>query len=284
MAGTGTRSTGAGGGTGRAAKATPKTAAKATAKGPASGTRARSQRAAAAAAAAPPAETLTFTTAVKEPVRQPIPVTFCGDEWIVQRPKDAVLVFASMVAAENVSDAERAAAVTQFLQGTLVSDQWARFIARAIDVDDPVNLTEARALVEGLLERWTAWPARGRVDPLVIEPVDGQHTPSEPVRLVHTQLDIDVLAHRPKNLILLMVIAAQAAHGDLGQHMWAVSTFLDASLGEADRQRIAFRMRSRHDELDVEHVVAMVDQLAHRWGDEAQGSNRAQRRAAARGR
>ncbi|WP_367139279.1 hypothetical protein [Saccharothrix sp. HUAS TT1] len=223
-------------------------------------------------------ETLEFRTPKRAREEQPIPVTLCGEELVVQRPKDAVLYFAATAIGADVPEPDRAMAVIQFLSGTLGLVDRKRFIDRAIDPADPVDLGATVQLVGGLLERWNAWPARGRVEPLVVE-ADPAPVTGEPVHIVNEDLELDLVAHPPKDLVLMFVAAALATGANEGQQAWSVGIFLDAALERADRDVVARRMRDHDDDLDLEHIAEIVQHLIERWSPKA---NRAARRDAAR--
>jgi hypothetical protein len=229
---------------------------------------------------APPPDRLTFTTPRKERLAQPVSVTFCGEEFTVQRPKDSVLFAAQVVAAGDVVGPDRAAAILQFLNSTLEAQDRYRYFARVIDRADPVNLSATIELVAELARRWGDWPADGDVAPVVIEP---SPTPStgQPVEIVHEELDLEFVCHPPKDVILLFTAASLATGAAPGQQAWAIALFLDASLSGEDALMVATRLKDTRDDLDLGDIAEIVMKLMERWG---QGllTNRAARRAAAR--
>lgn len=223
-------------------------------------------------------DTLTYTTPARTRDPQPIPVTWCGEDLTITRPKDSVLYFATTVTASDIDESDRALAMIQFLDGTLTPDQRKRFFRRVLDREDPINARATIALVQGLTERWAKWPANGDVEPLIIEQQPSMVL-GEPVEIVHEGLDLAVVAHPPKDLVLFYVGASVATTATEGQQAWAVGMFLDASLDPADSYVISRRLRDRDDDLDLRHISEIVADLIHRWTPKA---NRAQRRAAAR--
>lgn len=223
-------------------------------------------------------DTLTFDTPARRRNPMPIPVTLCGTEFTVDRPKDAVLYFAQTVAADTVSDADRALAILQFIDGTLTVDRRKEFFDRVRDLADPLDMHATVELVTGLVERWGDWPHDGNVEPLVVEP-GPQQPRKEPVRVQHPDLDIDMEAHQPKDLVLLIVAASLATTATLGQQAWSMGLFLDACLTPADSLIISHRLRDPADDLDMDHIADIAGRLVQRWQP---AGNRAERRAAAR--
>lgn len=221
-------------------------------------------------------ETLTFQTPARRRDEQAIPVELCGEAFTVKRPKDAVIYFASQVVGSDIGDADRAMAVLQFIDSTLEPVDRKRYFDRVIDRADPVDLRASLDLVGGLLERWNAWPADGQVEPLVVDtaPVS---TVGEVINIVNDELELDVDAHPPKDIVLLFVSASMATGANLGQQAWAIGLFLDAALDPGDALIISHRMRHGDDDLDLDHIAEIVQELVNRW---APRRNRAERRAA----
>lgn len=224
-------------------------------------------------------DTLTYSTPARTRDPQPIPVTWCGQDLTVTRPKDAVLYFASTVTASDIDESDRALALVQFLDGTLTAEQRKRFFDRVLDRDDPINARSTIALVRGLTERWAKWPASGEVEPLVVEPQPDMVL-GDPVTVVHDALDLEFVAHPPKDIVLFYVASSIATTASAGQQAWAIGMFLDASLDSSDSHAVSRRLRDRDDDLDLQHVSEIVADLITRWVPDR--PNRAQRRAAAR--
>lgn len=228
---------------------------------------------------APAMEQLTFTTPAKRHEDQPVPVDWCGEHLTVRRPKDTVLYFASPIGDASSAGPDQAAAMFQFLDDTLEPDQNKRFYDRTLDRDDPINEATTIALIRGLLERWNDWPGDEHVTPLVIEPVEARIV-GEPVNVHHSELDLDVVAHPPKDIVMDLVSSVIAKTTGPGQQAFAIGMFLDASLEAADAWDIARRRRDRADGLDLNHLSEIVADLLSHWAPRP--ANREQRRAAAR--
>jgi hypothetical protein len=224
-------------------------------------------------------ETLTFTTATTKRRRQPLTVEFCGETITLQRPKDAVMFFSGVTIADMVADADRAAAILQFLQSVFEPADRHRFFERALDRDDPVNMRACLDLVAGAVEAWTNWPATGTPEPLVVEAAASDQA-GEPVSVVHKDLGLELVCTPPKDLVLLFVTASLATGSRSGQLAWAVGLFLDAALTPADRMVVAQRMRNPDDDLDLDHIADIVKDLTEHWVPKP--ANRATRRAANR--
>lgn len=223
-------------------------------------------------------ETLTFTTPAKARLSQPVPVTLCGEEFVVQRPKDSVLYFAQTVVAGDVVGPDRAGAVLQFLNAALDAQDRYRYFLRVIDRDDPVDLQATLHMLGELAQRWGNWPNTGDPEPVVV-PVRDRPEPPAPVRVVHQSLGLDFEAHAPKDAAQLFVSASMATGANPGQQAWAVGLFLDASLRPEDALLISARMRDTQDDLDLGDMAEIVTELVGRWD---LGTNRAARRAANR--
>lgn len=223
-------------------------------------------------------ETLSFSTPARTRAEQPIPVTWCGEELVIRRPKDSVLFFGAEIGADDAAD--QAAALIDFLDGTLDPAQRKRFFDRIRDREDPINIATTGALVDGLMQRWNNWPDDDQVEPLVIEPTPTPVVGSD-VRVLHEDLDLDVVAHPPKDIVRALVGSALATTATVAQQAWVLGLFLDAALDPADAMVIARRLRSRDDDLDLHHIAEIVADLVERWAPTA---NRAERRAAARAR
>lgn len=222
-------------------------------------------------------ETLSFTTPARTRAEQPVEVDLCGDTFTVRKPKQAVLYFAQAIIGDTVSDADRAMSLLQFLDAGLSPIDRKRFFDRCLDRDDPVNLQASLDMLNGLVDRWNNWPAKGKPAKVVIKP--NSTTPvGEAVELVHEDLDLRFTAHPVKDIVMMIVQASMAAGANVGQQAWAVGLFLDAALDPADAFIVARRMRNPDDDLDLEHIAEMVQSLLAKWNGKP--GNRAERRAA----
>lgn len=221
---------------------------------------------------------LTFDTPIESREPRPVPVDLCGETLTVQRPKDAVIFFAQRVAGGSVTEPDQALAVLEFVEGTFEAKDRQRFFERICTFDDPVDLTACMTMLTGLLDRWGNYPEQEDPDTVVVE---SSYTP--PVgREQHLDLPdigIDMVAHPPKDIVLLFTSASMATGVNVGQQAWLVSLFLDAALKPADAWTVARRLRNRGDDLDLSHVAKIVQELIDGWRP---GLNREQRRAAGR--
>lgn len=222
-------------------------------------------------------DTLSYSTPAKRRDPQPITVDWCGETLTIRRPKDSVLYFASVVTATDVSEPDRAAAMFDFLNGTLEPDQRKRFFTRVLNRDDPINAATTIALIGHLFDTWHNWPGQPP-DTIVIEEQPGTAL-GDSVQVEHPDLDLDVNAHPPKDIVLFFVASSLATTATVGQQAWSIGLFLDASLDAADSLLISQRLRDRNDDLDLHHISEIVGDLIARWSPQ---TNRAQRRAAAR--
>lgn len=228
-------------------------------------------------------DTLTFTTPTRRRASQPpLSVNWCGEQITVRRPKDSVLYFSSPAMDNDVPPADRAAAVFEFLHGTLEPADHKRFLERLLDRDDPINLRSCVALIEALMDRWNN-PPKGAAKAkrvLVIEPQEPLHL-GEPETIRNAELDLDFVAYPPKDLVMFLVAASTAGASTMGRQAWAIGMFLDACLEPSDQMEISQRLRDRDDALDLEHISEIVGHLIGKWAPKAR---RAERRAAARAR
>ncbi|MBB3665936.1 hypothetical protein FB384_004895 [Prauserella sediminis] len=226
-------------------------------------------------------KTLTFETPRSKRTPMPVQVDLCGEHITVQRPKDSVLFFAQQVAGQSVGEADQAMAVLDFVEGTLEPQDRQRFFERICEFNDPVNLDACLTMLTGLVQRWSNWPdddPHYEPDPVV---VTSDYTPPTdreiPVEL--PDLDIQLTAYPPKDIVLLFTSASLATGANTGQQAWLVALFLDAALTEQDAWMINRRLRSRDDDLELIHVAEMVKHLIEAWKP---GLNRQERRARAR--
>lgn len=226
-------------------------------------------------------ETLNFTTPttrVRE--KQPVTVDFVGETITITRPKDWVLLSARTCLADNVTDSERALSLLQFLLGTLGQQGYSRFLSRALDRDDPINLTSVITLISKLLETWADYTDNAAV---TVEPTDESGVISdEPVRIVNDDLGIDYVFHPPKDLIIMAVAATLSSPED-GAQQWACELFLDACLDRTDAVFLKRRLRISDDDndlLDVDDIAPIMKTLLERWEPGQRAAlNRAERRA-----
>lgn len=228
-------------------------------------------------------ETLTFTTpTTRTREKQPIQVDFVGDELTINRPKDWVIWSARTCLADNITDAERAMSVLQFLLGALGQQGYARFLQRGLDREDPLNLAATLTFISRLVETWSDYKHGAA---LTIEPVPGGIV-GDPVRVVNDDLGIDAVFSPPKDIII-MAVAATLSSSEDGAQQWAVELFLDASLERADAVMLKRRLRISDDDtdpLDVDDIAPIMSSLLERWEPaQQQAVNRAQRRAQAKG-
>lgn len=206
-----------------------------------------------------------FTTKSKAPRQpQPVQVTFCGEQFVVERPKDATLFFASRVVAEDVPEGDRAQALLQFVQNTLDPITYKRFLERALDPADPVDLQATLRLVAELVDRWNNWPARGPAMPVVIK-ADPAPPLGDPIDVVDEDLGLDFVAHPPKDLLMAFVAAALATGANPGQQAWSIGIFMDAVLDPETRSTIRRRLVARHDDLDIGNLADLVRYLIGQW-------------------
>lgn len=211
--------------------------------------------------------------------QQPVTARLCGHEFTFHPPKRAVLFFASTMLSDEVSEADRAAAMLQLLNGTLEPGDQKRLMDVCIDRSNPIGRDVIFQLVGSLLERW----GDENTDTSTLEiagPDDGPvFYGDKPIQVRNDELDLDFTAHPVKDVVLMLVSSGISTTGSVGQQAWCVGTFLDACTDAGDSFTLNTRLRSRHDSLELEDLVEIVVQLIERWAPEQAPTNRAQRRA-----
>lgn len=222
-------------------------------------------------------ETLSFTTPARTRTRHTVDVDLCGERMTVERPKAAVLFFAAQMAGSDVVDVDRAMSAKSFLDSALTDPDRKRFYDRVIDRADPVDIDAFLDLVDGLVARFSSTNTDTSV--LVIDPTPGE-TSGEPVKIVNDDLDLEVIAHPPKELVRLFVRASLATGANAGQQAWAVAFFLDSALDPGDRDVVSRRLAHPGDLLDLEDIIDIVNEVNSYWSEGPR--NRADRRAAAK--
>src|SRR5690606_13335312 len=235
-------------------------------------------------------ETLEFSSPqrAKATRKPPVTVHLCGHDITFHEPKQTVKCFAGNLIADEVSEADRAMALLQFINGSLDGAEQKTFTDRATNRDDPLGRAAVLELVATLLNRWSDEPTEQAAGAtLTIDGPEGgpEFYGDEPVRLHNPDLDLDLVAYPPKDLALMLVASGMATGSTLGQQAWSVGVFLDSCLEPPARLLLNHRMRDRNDPIEITDVTDVVVQLLERWAPEhapTAGGNRAARRAAAR--
>lgn len=213
--------------------------------------------------------------------KRSVPVSLCGHDVTFHEPKDTVKFFASQMIADEVSEADRAMALLQFLNGTLDPGDQKRLMDRIADRADPLGRAAVMELVATLLDRWSDAPStKGTVT--IDGPDDGPvFYGDEPIHIVNDELRLDFAAHPPKDLALLLVASGISTGSGVGQQAWSVGFFLDSCTDAQDRLVLNHRLRARDDVLDLTHLTDLVSQLLGRWAPDyvPDAPNRAARRA-----
>jgi hypothetical protein len=216
-----------------------------------------------------------FSSPVRK-ARQARPITvdlYGKHEIVLQRPKDAVLFFASVAGADNASSGDRAAAIIQFVNGATEPVQQQKFWQLAIRGE--LNLQATVDLITAATTRWQHWDAKNTA------PIRITWTPSaaeyEPVEVVNEDLDLHLVCTPPTDLILTCVAASMASSASEADQAWGIGMFLDAALSPADGMVVSQRLRSLNGDLELEDVGEIVTRLIDVWKPT---SNRDGRRAA----
>jgi|SRR5690625_338411 len=231
----------------------------------------------------PTPEVIEFTTP-KARARETVTtkVTLCGEDLHARRPKDAVLFFAQSAMSEIASDSDRAMAMLQILDASCDSVSRHRILERACDRQDPVTAQAVYQMIEALTERWSPETKTPADHPVVVNPSPDAAPQADPVRIVNEDLDLDLVCHPPKDLILHITSSGLARGAGQGQQAWCVMLFLDAALSQSDAVSLSQRMRRPNDPLDLEALMSIIETLMKRWyPDSAAEGTRAQRRAKA---
>lgn len=219
----------------------------------------------------------TSSTGKSSPKPTVTKVNLVGETIKVTRPKDAVLFFAQRAVSDNANEADRYSAALNLLNGMFTPQNRHRFLERACDRNDPLNATAMWEMIGQLLERWSPDSKIPASSPVNIEAQPHSELPA-PLRIVNEDLDLDVVCHPPKDLIMGITASAISVGSTLSDQAWCIGLFLDAALSRGDLMHINERLRNQNDDLDLEDVANLVQQLVERWYDAPLG-NRKQRRA-----
>lgn len=208
-------------------------------------------------------ETFEFTTpdlATRDP--QAITVDLVGQQLELSRPKDWVLSNVATIMADDVPNDRRAQAILRYLLGALGEDNYAAFLSRTLDRADPINL---RAILDFIVQSWNRWnDYNPRNNPLItIGATNPGHEP-EPIRLVNRDLNLDVAARPPKDLVI-MIVAACATRSTSSGHRWAIEYFLEACVEDTDFIHLNQRLNSANDPIDIEHLDPIISELIDKW-------------------
>lgn len=239
-------------------------------------------------------ETFTLDTPSSNRSDNPVQLVLCGEELTVNQPKHMAILSARtatspMLNAEYGDDADRVRAnsVLSFVMNTFRMEGYTRFLDRALDDNDPLDLDELYRAMEQLVTRWDSYDPQNN-PPVVINP-SGQAREPEQVRMVLDAANIDVIATRPKAL-LLMLVSALSLSSDMQAEKIAIERFLEATLYPEDAQAIIRRLNLPDDldNLDIEHLDPVISQMIDHWFPTEQDvpvpANREERRATAAGR
>lgn len=230
------------------------------------------------------------TTPSTPPADSPVTLLLCGEEMHVSRPKSMALLNAEqaispMLDEQYGDDAEqvRANAIMNFLMNTFRTSGFMRFLDRAMDPSDPLDVDAIYRAMSSLVEHWGDNPD-GAGTTLVINPSDDP-APNRPEgRLIVEDHQIDMPAHAPKDL-LLMLVSALALNPEMRAQKLATERMLEAILDPADADEIKRRLSLPDDldALDISDLDEPFNALIAFWFDEQPApANRAERRAASR--
>jgi hypothetical protein len=106
-----------------------------------------------------------FTTAAKEAGEgtvggDPLTFTVDGEQWTAYPPTGGQLALVMAAQAEHSSVVEKIAGLVNFLDSILDEDAVASYRARLMDRDDPFDFDNVEAIVEWLMEEWSARPTK----------------------------------------------------------------------------------------------------------------------------
>lgn len=236
-------------------------------------------------------ETFTLDTPTSSRSDNPVQLVLCGEEMTVNQPKQMAILSARtatspMLESEYGDDADRVRAnsVLGFVMNTFRMEGYSRFLDRALDANDPLDLDELYRAMEQLVNRWDDYDPQNN-PPVVINP-SGQTRELEQARMVLNDAGIDVIATRPKAL-LLMLVSALSLSSDMQAEKIAIERFLEATLYPEDAQSIIRRLNLPDDidSLDIEHLDPVITRMIEHWFPSEQDvpvpANRDERRAAA---
>lgn len=231
-------------------------------------------------------ETVEFTTSKKttKPTKPTKITVQLGDENLsAPRPKDGVLFFAQSAVSDHANDADRWSSAWNLLSAVLNAQDRHRFLQRACDRDDPLNAAMMWDMIGQLLDRWNLDSKIPASVPVVVEEQPHPEFP-DPVKIVNEDLDLDLVAYPPKNIILGLTASALSTGATLSDQAWVIGLFLDAALTRGDVLTINYRLRDSDDDLDLEHLTELVQTLIRRWYDKPIGNRKSRRAQNARSR
>lgn len=229
-------------------------------------------------------ETIEFTTPDRKRKVVETPVDLCGVEYKVRRPKDAALFFISSAYAESSTDSDRTMALIQFIEATHTKQDYAAFLERACDREDPLRLASAYKMMEELLSnRWDPKTKVPASTPVIIKPeADLLGDDLKPIRIRNDDLDLDLVCHPPKDLALAVVASSMATGASDQQKSFGMRFFLDASLDKPVAISLMRRWLDPLDDLDIPELEEISQALMERWYPEgAAQKNRKSRRVQA---
>lgn len=226
-------------------------------------------------------EVVSFTTKSKpkHPAASAALTVKLGDEELsAPRPKDGVLFFAQSAVSDNANEADRWSHAWNLVNAVLSAQDRHRFLERVCDRDDPLNAHMFWNMIGQLLDRWNLDSKIPASVPVVVK--EEPHPPfPDPVRLHNEDLDLDIVAYPPKDIVLGITASALSQGSTVSDQAWVIGLFLDAALERKDVLTINYRLRSGQDDLDLSELTQMVQMLIERWYDKPVG-NRKTRRAA----
>lgn len=232
---------------------------------------------------------ITLNTSGTLTPREPIHLTLCGEDMTIHRPKTMALL-AARQATDNTVDADypddpdaaeraRADAMLSFLTATFRRAGMLRFLHRAADRNDPIDVDEMFEAVRQCVELWDDYPDHGTPS-VVVTPSTDPEPPRPILRLVVDTHDIDIEAYPPKRL-LLMIVAGIVSKPELAAERLAIERLFSGILNPDDAEWLQRRidMPDDMDTLDIEHLDQPINDLIGTWfNDEHVPANRAERR------
>lgn len=226
----------------------------------------------------------------------PVVLNLCGEEMTLHRPKSMALLngeqaLSPMLESEypDTHEQVRANLILNFLIGVFRMHGFLRFMERSLDAADPLNVDSIYEAMQALIERWSDYEPNNN-PPIVIQPSTEPDVPRQPSRLVIDSRGIDMPAHPPKPL-LLMLVSALGMSSELRGQKVATDRLLDGILHEDDADTIKYRLNLPDDvdPLDLDDLDEPINALISEWfpSDDDPGvppppGSRAERRAAAR--
>jgi len=87
-----------------------------------------------------------------------LPFLLDGEDYVMRPPKNSQMAYIMAAQASGRTDADRVAAMLDFLEATLVEPGRERLRTRMLDSDDPLDLDVVEQIIEWAMQEWSGRP------------------------------------------------------------------------------------------------------------------------------